>query len=300
MNARKRPAQSAGLFRATLPRMNKENIEQEFADIKKIIRETSVIAREYFDADSTENEMKADGSVVTEVDKKIETALLSYIQERFPNDAIVGEEHGIHEGNSGFVWHIDPIDGTDNFLRKIPFCCVSVARLGDGPEDSFGIINNPITGQMFASLMEAGTYENEHIVNLTKDSLGGRCIIAIGAKSNDWRKKAKNNLYAGLSDRFGKGTSYSSCALELAYVAANRIDAHLTFDLNTYDYAAGLYLVKAAGGAISVFENGVWQRWEGSTKDLCSEHGKTIFSSHPEVHDEIRDFIGDPKAWAEK
>lgn len=276
------------------------NIEKEFTDIKQVIKDVSVIAREYFDSDSTQNEIKDDGSVVTEIDKNIETALLAHVKERFPEDSIVGEEHGNHEGTSGFVWHIDPIDGTDNFLRKIPFCCVSVARLGDGPEDSFGIIYNPITGQMFSSLMEDGTYENERITNLTADPLGGRLIIVLSAYSRDWMKIAKLKLFEGISMKIGKATSYSSCALELAYIAANRIDAQLTFGLNTYDYAAGLFLVKAAGGAISVFENGEWKRWEGSIKDLCNEHGKTIFSSHPDIHNEIIDFIGDPKAWADK
>lgn len=276
------------------------DITKEFEDLKKIIKKESAIAREYFDADNTDNTLKSDGSVVTEVDKNIETALLAYIKERFPGDAIVGEEHGEHEGTSGFVWHIDPIDGTDNFLRKIPFCAVSVARLGDTSEDSFAIIYNPITGQMFSSLMEDGTYENERLVNHTADSLGGRQIITLSAPSRDWMKASKSKLFEALSMHIGKGTSFGSCALELAYIAANRIDAQLTFELKSYDYAAGLFLVRAAGGAISVFEDGQWKRFDGPLKELCAEHKKTIFTSHPDVHDKILDFIGDPKAWAEK
>ena len=276
------------------------DIEKEFADIKQVIKDVSVIAREYFDSDSTQNETKDDGTVVTEVDKNIETALLAHIRERFPEDSIVGEEHGSYEGTSSFVWHIDPIDGTDNFLRKIPFCGVSVARLGNGPEDSFGIVYNPITKQMFSSLMEDGTYENERVTKFTADILGTRMIITVAAPSRDWMKMAKIRLFEALTLKFDKSSSYSCCALELAYIASNRIDAQLTFGLKTYDYAAGLYLVKAAGGAISVFEDGEWRRWEGSIKGLCDVHGKTIFSSHPDIHDGIINFIGDPKAWADK
>ena len=274
------------------------DIEKEFSDLKQVIKEVSVIAREYFDSDSTANEIKGDGSVVTEIDKNIETALLKHIKERFPDDSIVGEEHGNHEGTSGFVWHIDPIDGTDNFLRKIPFCCVSVARLGDTAEGSLGIIYNPITGQMFASLKEDGAYENERLTNLTAEPLGGRLILVLSAYSRDWMKIAKLKLAEALSMEIGKTVSYSSCALELAYIAANRIDAQLTFGLQTFDYAAGLFLVKAAGGAISVYEDDEWKRWTGSIKDLCDSHGKTIFSSHPDIHDQITTFIGDPKKWA--
>jgi myo-inositol-1(or 4)-monophosphatase len=275
------------------------NIEQEFADIKAIITKTSSLARAYFDADGREFELKADKSVVTEVDQAVETALLDYIAERFPNDAIVGEEHGERSGDSGYVWHIDPIDGTDNFLRKVPFCAISVARLGDTAEDSFGIVHNPITGQTFASLMEAGAYENERIANLTADTLGSGYLVTLGHGREPWMKPVAYELYKGVGNKFGRCKAYGSTALELAYVAANRIDAFLTYGLNTYDYAAGLFLVKAAGGTISVCTDGVWDVYTGSIKNLCDVHGKTIFVSHPDIHNEIRDFIGDPKQWAD-
>lgn len=275
-------------------------IESKFHELQSVIIDASRIARAYFEADSTKSEQKADGSVVTEVDQTIERFLREWIDRNFPDDAIVGEEESNKHGNSGFVWHIDPIDGTDNFLRKIPFCGVSVARLGDGPEDSFGIVHNPLTGQTFGSLMEEGTYENERVTNLTADPLGGRMVISIGRGREAWMKSATFNIVKACGDKFGKGAFYGSTALELAYLAAGRIDGFLTYGLNSYDYAAGLFLVKAAGGSISVFENGSWNEHEGSVKDLCAVHGKTIFASHPYVHEEICNFIGDPKKWSDK
>jgi len=274
------------------------NIEAKFELLITEIKSVSALAREYFDSEDFVNEQKKDGSVVTRIDKEIETRLRSFVEEHFPQDSIVGEEHDDVEGESGYVWHIDPIDGTDNFLRKIPFCAVSVARLGDTTEGSFGIVHNPITNHTFASLMDGGSYENKRVVTMTPEPLGGKYTISMGRGREPWMSPAGKQLIAAVDAEFGKGKSYGSTALELAYLSAGRIDGFITFGLNTYDYGAGLYLVRAAGGAISVLEDDVWKLWEGTIKDLCNHHGKTIFASHPDVHERMRDFIGDPKQWA--
>jgi myo-inositol-1(or 4)-monophosphatase len=197
---------------------------------------------------------------------------------------------------SNFLGHL--VDGTDNFLRKIPFCAISIARLGDTPEDSFAIVHNPITNHTFSSFMHGGAYENEHVTNLTAEPLGGRFTITIGRGRAPWMAPAGHAITAGCAAKFGRCLAYGSTALELAYVSAGRIDGFLTFGLASYDYAAGLYLVRAAGGAISVFEDNAWHIWEGSIKELCSQHRRTIFVSHPDVHESVRDFIGDPARWS--
>lgn len=275
------------------------NIEQEFHELLQVIKLAGTKARAYFDAGDASNEQKSDGSVVTRIDKEVEAELVEYIKEHFPEDSIVGEEGGMHTGTSSFVWHIDPIDGTDNFLRRIPFCAISVARLGDTSEDSCGIVHNPITGQTFASLMEGGVYENERVHELNDELLGGRAIISVCRGKESWMKSATYNLFKALGTKFGKGTSYGCCALEIAYVAANRIDGVLIFGLNSYDYGAGLYLVQAAGGKISVFRDGEWREWTDSLKSLCTVHGKTIFVSHVGIHAEALTLIGDPKDWSD-
>ena len=277
------------------------DIEKKFHEFENLIKEAGKIAYKCFDSDDTKNEQKSDGSVVTEVDKSIEALLLQYIHENFPEDSIVGEEHGERAGKSGFVWYIDPIDGTDNFLRKIPFCAISVARLGDNAEDSFGIVHNPITKQTFSSFMETegGVYENERLCNLTAEPLGGKYVISIGRGTKEkWMKPATYALNEALGMKYGRCSSFHCTALELSYIAANRIDAYLTYGLNSYDYAGGLFLVKAAGGAISTFEDGAWTRWEDNLKELCSKHGRILFTSHPDIHSEMLDFIGNPASWA--
>ncbi len=275
------------------------NIEPQFHSLIEEIKLAGKVAHDYFVSDSIVNQQKTDGSVVTEVDKVIERRLRTWIEREFPDDAIVGEEEDGRAGASGFVWHIDPIDGTDNFLRKIPFCAISVARLGHDSEDSFGIVYNPLTEQLFSSLMEAGTYENERVNNLTAEPLGGKLVIGLGrSRKASWMQPSAYKIQEAVGVKFGRCQPFNCTALELAYLSAGRIDGFLTFGLNSYDYAAGLYLVRAAGGMISVFENGEWKVFERSLKDLCAEHGKTIFASHPDIHCEIRDFIGNPEQWA--
>lgn len=275
-------------------------IEERFQEVIGVIEDAGKEAKAYFDMNSAVCEIKADGSVVTAIDQSIEKKITAYVREAFPNDAIVGEEGEGCEGTSGFTWHIDPIDGTDNFLRRVPFTAVSVARIGPSNEDSFGIIHNPITGQTFAALMDNGVYEQERVCQMTDELLGGRAIISLAPGRTSWMKTARYNIQKEIGLKLGRGGSLNCCALELAYVAANRLDGVLSFGLSTYDYAAGLYLVQSAGGVISVFKDGEWKEWTGPLQPLLSEHGATFFASHRGIHSEVLSIVGDPKSWSDE
>lgn len=112
-------------------------------------------------------------------------------------------------------------------------------------------------------------------------------------------KGADYNIRKAVGERFGKGAAYGSCALELAYVAANRIDGILIMGLQAWDYAAGLYLVRSGGGQISYYEDGTWQKWQGSIQDLCTSNKKYIFASHLGLHEEVLGIINNPKQWSD-
>lgn len=266
----------------------------------KEIESAGELAYQYFIDNEDANEQKSDGSVVTEIDKKIEEIIVTFVRAHFPNDSIVGEEGAGYTGDSGFVWHIDPIDGTDNFLRRIPFCAISVARLGDTDEDSFAVVHNPITQQTFSSFTDEGVREMNKIHILNNHLLGGRANVSIGRGRDYWMKSAGYNLQKALGIKLGKCSVYNCCALELAYIASNRIDGFLIYGLHSWDYAAGLYLIKSAGGVISVFENGIWNKWSGTIKELCAEHDKTIFASHTGIHDEALEIIANPRNWSDE
>ncbi len=274
-------------------------LEEKFQRLITHIEEAGEIARAYFDSDDASNDIKVDGSVVTRVDMEIERKLSAFIREEFPDDSIVGEEGEGYQGTSSFEWHIDPIDGTDNFLREIPFIAISVARLGDQAEDTFSVVHNPITKRSFFSYMENGVYENSRAHVVTEDVLGGRAVVSLATGKSHWVKTAKYNLMKEFGMKLGRGTALNCAALELGYLAANRIDGVLILGLKSYDYAAGLYLVKAAGGTIHFFRDGRWNLHEGFIKNLCNLDYEIILASHRGMDGKILDMVGDPKKWAD-
>ena len=117
--------------------------------------------------------------------------------------------------------------------------------------------------------MENGVYENARVHVLNDELLGGRAVVTIARGKALWMKSASYNLRKAIGMELGRCDPLGCCALEIAYVAANRVDGVLTFVLNSWDYAAGLYLVRAGGGSISVFEDCAWRLWTGELKPLC-------------------------------
>ncbi len=270
---------------------------QLFEDTKEAVRAAGLIAADAFYAGDMHFDKKPDMTVVTKTDRAVEESIVRFVSAHFPEDSIVGEETGIQRKTSSFVWHIDPIDGTENFLRRIPFFGISVARLGDTPDGSFGMVYNPITKQLFSSYKDAAgdMYENERVCTMTPDKLGSRYFINMGRRAREpWMKTATFSIQKDLTLQFGRCWSIGCTSLELSYLAANRIDGFITFGLETYDYAAGLFLVRASGGKISVFEGGTWREWTQSIKALCELSGPVIFASHPDTHLMFLDAIGDP------
>jgi myo-inositol-1(or 4)-monophosphatase len=280
--------------------------EQIFHTLVKYVEgELGDIARDYFLGIHAENTQKHDGTVVTEVDAIIEKKLKLFIKNNFPEDAIYGEEEGFVPGTSEFVWVIDPIDGTDNFVRKIPFFGITVARLGKGGEGTFSIIYNPASRQTFSAFEGKQLCENGVPCVAVKGQVAGRNFVTVtGANSSaPWIKMARQNLQKGLYKEFGKSGHYHSSLLEHAYVATGKLEGLLQIEMNAWDSAAGVYLVLAGGGAVSVFSEGVWVKHTGPIQDLYGTDFSikpTLFVSYQDIHERALAFIGDPKDWEEQ
>ena len=273
-------------------------LKEQFHALESYIEEISSIATDFFYSANTQSTKKHDGTVVTEIDTAIEDKLRAYIKENFPGDTIIGEEDADHIGTTDFHWHIDPIDGTDNFLRRIPFFAISVARLGDDPHGSFAIVYNPISKQRFSTFTEelGNVFENEMICQLDPEPLGTKYVISLARVGKEsWMKPAGYKIQEKLGQKYGRCGAMNCASLELSYLAANRVDGFITFGLSSYDYAAGVFLAKSAGASISIFEDDGWKPWTASIKELCSVKDRVMFVSHKDTHQMFLEDIGNPK-----
>jgi myo-inositol-1(or 4)-monophosphatase len=221
--------------------------------LKIIITEAGRIAMEH---KSRLSEMwidrKSDKDLVTEADVAVENYLVNEIKQRYPDHAIVGEESGSHSGNS-YRWIIDPIDGTTSFVHDQPFFSVSVALEKDG-ETILGAVNAPALGELFMAEKNKGATLNDkpiHVSNRDKliDSVLGTGFACVR------QNLEHNNLpyFAAIVPAVRGIRRYGSAAIDLSYVACDKMDGFWELNLKIYDIAAGLLIVQEAGGIVSDF-----------------------------------------------
>lgn len=200
---------------------------------------------------------KARHDYASEVDGLAEEAIVKELRRAYPEYAVLGEEGGAKPGRGGpsrYTWVIDPLDGTSNYLRGYPHWCVSIA-LVEGGEPLHGVIFDPLRNELFTATRGAGAQLNERRIRVAdrKDLSGA--IIGTGFAPRE-RKRAGAQLRAveALLDSAEDVRRSGSAALDLAYVAAGRSDGYFEAGVHPWDIAAGVLLVREAGGRISDFK----------------------------------------------
>ncbi|MDT0595882.1 inositol-1-monophosphatase [Glaciecola petra] len=211
----------------------------------------SVITRGYENRDDLDIQSKGAQDYVTKIDKEAELTIIEKIKKSYPDHAFIGEEGGRVEGNNEFVWVIDPLDGTSNFIAGIPHFAVSIALLHKGKLDQ-GVVFDPIRGELFAATKGSGAQLNGYRLRCSKAKDLSNTILATAIPFRD-----KSNLDADLANfakvfkDAGDVRRSGSAALDLAYVAAGRYDGYWEKGLQSWDMAAGELLVKEAGGLVT-------------------------------------------------
>lgn len=198
---------------------------------------------------------KSEKDLVTEADVAVERFLVERITAAYPDHAIVGEESGKHDGGD-WRWIIDPIDGTTSFVHDQPFYSISVALEHRG-ELVLGAVNAPVLGELFMAEKGKGATLNgqpigvSHCATLTDAVLGtGFACVRVGLEPN-------NLLYfQKLMPVIRDLRRYGSAAVDLAYVACGRLDGFWELNLKIYDIAAGMLIVREAGGMVTDFDGG--------------------------------------------
>ena len=235
------------------------------------------LIRDFGEIEKLQVSVKGPGDFVTASDKKVEKILIDELNKARPNYSILSEEIGEIKNDSEFRWVIDPIDGTANFLHGIPHFCISIG-LEKNKEIISGIIFDPIKDETFIAEKGNGSYLNNQRLRVSgRNKLKDSIIFTGGPKFESKEKDLILEEYKKISSNVHIPIrKMGSAALDLAYVAAGRCDGFWQRDLNYWDIAAGIILIKEAGGFITDFKG-----------DNNYVKNKTILASNSEINQEM-------------
>lgn len=224
--------------------------------------------------DSLSIESKGHQDLVSNADKETETLVRDAIEARWPDDGIVGEEHGRKHGTSGFDWVIDPIDGTANFVRGIPQWCVAIACTEHGLP-VIGVINEPSSGEMFHAVRGGGAFVNGKPMQVAQAFGLSDGSVGAGVSGRTDRAVA----VAMVDHILGEGGMFfrnASGALSLAYVAAGRLLGFIEDHMNSWDCLAGLLMIEEAGGTFNDLD-----------AETALDHGTKVIAGGPNVYPQL-------------
>lgn len=214
---------------------------------------------------------------VTAADRDAEALIERRLAEEFPDHGLLGEEGARRGSASGPVWIVDPLDGTTNFVHGIPFFAVSIGLVDDG-KPVLGVVHAPALGRTFFGAPGSGAFDDERplSVSVTPDLSEALVATGFGYALDTVPDHNLDNL-ASVA-RVARGIRrLGSAALDLAFVAAGHLDAFWELHLSPWDVAAGVAIVRAAGGTVTDVRGG--DDWL---------HGRTIVASNGLLHDVLR------------
>jgi myo-inositol-1(or 4)-monophosphatase len=205
--------------------------------IKASEKASKILIRDFGEIEKLQVSNKGPTDFVTNSDLKAEKIIIEELKKAKPKYSIISEENGIENNkDTKNTWIIDPIDGTVNFLHGVPHFAISIA-LKSNDEIISGVIFDPIKNEMFYAEKNNGAFFNNHRIRVSKKNEINECLFATDGK-------IKNELDVPYRKS-------GSAALDMAYVASGRYDGYFQDDLNLWDIAAGIILVKEAGGVLN-------------------------------------------------
>ena len=205
--------------------------------IKACEKASKTIIRDFGEVENLQVSKKGPRDFVTKTDRRVESILINELSKSRKNFSFITEENGIIKNNDQESnWIIDPIDGTTNFLHGIPHFAISIALKLEN-QLSAGIIFDPIKNEIFYAERNNGAYYNNQRIKVSKKNEINDCLFVTGNITKD-----ENHLPYRKS---------GCAALDMAYVASGRYDGYFQYNLNLWDIAAGIILIKEAGGIIN-------------------------------------------------
>ena len=250
---------------------------------KACMKASRSLIRDFGEIENLQVSSKGPGDFVTSADKRTEKILIDELLKAHPDYGIVTEETGIiNKSNFKNRWIIDPIDGTMNFLNGVPQFAISVGYEEDN-EIKCGVIFNPIMNEMFCAEKGNGAYMNNSRIRVSnKKKIKDALIVTGGPKGASKIKEKIFSEYINVSNNVSNVRKFGSAALDMAYVACGRFDGYWQRELNYWDVAAGIIILKEAGGLVDFFE-----------KEESSPLKRNILATNSSIHEELKKLINE-------
>jgi myo-inositol-1(or 4)-monophosphatase len=229
---------------------------------------------------------KGEVDIVTQADRRSEEAVVARLRTHFPKHAIVAEEGGGSETDSPFRWHVDPLDGTTNFAHGYPCFAVSIG-LEEAGELIAGVIYQPVSGEMFTAAKGEGAHRNGKKIQVSAIDKLSTSLLVTGFPSVKRTQNPNIHYYWDFTLRSHGVRRDGSAAMDLASVACGRFEGFWEFGLHSWDTAAGVLLVREAGGVVTRFDG---QPYQLGDRELLATNGH--------VHSEMKKVAADIAARA--
>ncbi|MCV0429474.1 MAG: inositol monophosphatase [Roseibium sp.] len=224
-------------------------VSERLAFAEALAHKAGELGLEYFrKLDTLTITQKGHQDLVSEADQNVETLIRKELAVHYPEDGILGEEHGMEEGSSGYTWVTDPIDGTANFVAGIPQWCVIIACVHQG-QVIIGVIHDPVSGETFKAAAGHGAFLNGKPIKASDSQSLTNGSVGVGFNGRTAVTDAVN-VVGALVSKGGVFFRNASGGLMLAYAAAGRLIGYVESHMNAWDCLAGMLITKEAGGEV--------------------------------------------------
>ncbi len=221
------------------------------------------------------------GDLVTAADKAAEDVILAHFRRHLPEHGILSEESGqLGNQKDKYLWAIDPLDGTTNFAHQYPMFAVSIGLLVDGVP-AVGVIYDPWHNELFRAGTGLGATRNRHAIRVSNTSELSKSLLVTGFAYD--RRETTDNNYAEFCHftHLTQGVRRSGAAsIDLAYVACGRVDGYWERGLSVWDMAAGIVILREAGGKVTAYDNSAFKIDSGR-----------ILATNGHIHDAVSDSL---------
>jgi myo-inositol-1(or 4)-monophosphatase len=235
------------------------------------------LSRDFREVEKLQVSVKGPGNFVSAADHRAESILREELAKARPGYGFLGEEGGLVAGtDTTHTWIVDPLDGTTNFLHGIPQFCISIGLERQGTMVA-GVIYDPIADELFTAERGKGAFLNDQRLRVAARRNLAEAVFACGLPHHGRGDLALfRSEFEAIADKVAGLRRFGSAALDLAWVAAGRVDAYWERDISPWDIAAGLLLVREAGGFVS----------DVNDKDTMMQTG-SIVAGNETMHQEL-------------